>query len=66
MRSVIIDGVRYFWRDILRMRREQQKRERQPQPTLFELHDDIRPALERTARERFLNPSLFGDDNEQI
>lgn len=30
-----------------------------PQPTLFPLVDDARPATERSAAERYLEPSLF-------
>jgi len=29
------------------------------QPALFELKDDSRPAIERTAAKRYLEPSLF-------
>ena len=59
MRTIEIGGVRYPWRDILKMRREQQKQERQPQPTLFELREDSRPSTQGTASDRYENPSLF-------
>jgi hypothetical protein len=59
MRTVEIDGKRYHWRDILKLRREQQKAERQPQPTLFDLRVDERPSTQRTASERYENPTLF-------
>jgi hypothetical protein len=59
MRFVDIDGKRYAWRDILARYREQVKRDRQPEPTLFELRDDARPASQRTAGGRYAEPSLF-------
>jgi len=58
-RFVEIDGKRYAWKDILQKRREQLKQSRQPQPTLFELKDDARPASERTAAGRYSEPTLF-------
>ena len=59
MRSVEIDGKRYAWRDILARYREQAKREREPQPTLFELREDARPASQRKAAGRYAEPTLF-------
>jgi hypothetical protein len=59
MRTIQIGDKRYFWRDILKLRREQQKAERQPQPTLFELRVDARPTTQRTASDRYENPTLF-------
>lgn len=59
MRYVEIDGKRYLWRDILRARREQAKANRQNQPALFDLHDDARPATERTTEQRYREPSLL-------
>ena len=60
LHSIEIDGKRHLWRDILQMRREQRKALRQAQqPALFELRDDYRPAAERTAAGRYLEPSLF-------
>ena len=46
MRFIDIDGKRYLWRDLLKLRREQRK-EAPRQPTPFELKDDTRPAGER-------------------
>jgi hypothetical protein len=43
----------------LKMRREQRKIVRAAQPALFDLHDDARPAPERTADGRYREPSLF-------
>jgi hypothetical protein len=56
---IVIDGKRYLWREILQLRRDQRKAARQPQPTLFELRDDSRPASQRTAEGRFTEPTLF-------
>lgn len=58
MKTIEINGVRYPWRDILKMRREQVKQERQPQPTLFPLMEDARPTSERTVAGRFIEPLL--------
>jgi hypothetical protein len=55
-----IDGRRFVWRDIVQRRREQLKAAAKAvQPALFELRDDSRPACERTAAKRYLEPSLF-------
>jgi hypothetical protein len=62
MRFVEIDGKRYAWKDILQKRREQLKQSRQTQPALFELKEDARPASERTAAGRYLEPTLFDRD----
>ena len=59
MRFIEIDGKRYAWRDILALRREQTKRERQPQPALFDLKDDARPISQRSAAGRYAEPTLF-------
>jgi hypothetical protein len=60
-RYIIIDGKRYSWRDILALRREQ-RQPALPQPTLFEVKDDRRPAAARTANGRYAEPSLFDGD----
>lgn len=60
LRFIEIDGKRYLWRDILRMRREQKRAHaRAIQPELFELHEDRRPPAERTAAGRYAEPLLF-------
>ena len=41
---IVIEGKRYAWKDILKLRREQRKLARQRQLTLFELKDDSRLA----------------------
>jgi len=55
-----IDGKRYPWRDILELRRQQLKdHRREPTPTLFPLHHDVRPPLTRHAEDRYRQPGLF-------
>jgi hypothetical protein len=59
-RFVEIDGKRFLWRDVLKLRREQKRAYANArQPTLFELIDDRRPPAERTAAGRYFEPSLF-------
>ena len=50
MRYVVINGQRIAWCEVLKLRREQRKAERQPQPTLFEMKDDKRPPLTNRRR----------------
>jgi hypothetical protein len=57
-RFIEIDGRRYLWRDLVALRRVQATPPTE-QPTLFALHEDCRPAGERTAAERYHEPSLF-------
>ncbi len=52
-------GRRYLWRDLVQLRREQRQAAAPEQPALFELREDRRPASERTAAGRYLEPSLF-------
>ncbi len=59
MKFIHIDGRRYLWREILQLRREQKKAARQPQPTLFPLREDARPSTQRTASDRYQEPTLF-------
>jgi hypothetical protein len=55
-----IEGRRYLWREIVRLRQEQRRAAaKAQQPPLFELREDVRPATDRTARGRYLEPSLF-------
>jgi hypothetical protein len=57
---VDIDRKRYLSRDILKLRQGQRRAAaKAEQPPLFELHDDFRPAPERTAGGRNSEPSLF-------
>ena len=60
-KTIEIEGTRYRWKDILRLRREQARAARQPQSTLFPLKEDSRPAEHRTASGRYESPSLFDD-----
>jgi hypothetical protein len=59
MKYIEIDGKKYLWRDLLKLRSEQRKAARQAQPVLFKLKDDERPKSQRTASSRFEEPSLF-------
>jgi hypothetical protein len=59
---IVIDGRRYSWKDIVRLRQEQRNAARQPQLTLFDLKEDSRPANQRTAEGRFTEPLLFDLD----
>jgi hypothetical protein len=61
LKFIEIDGKRYLWADILRLRREQREATRHPQLTLFPLRDDSRPAAHRTTSGRYENPTLFDD-----
>ena len=53
-----IDGRRYLWRELVALRRAQLQR-RIEQLALFELREDHRPLGERSAAERYREPSLF-------
>jgi hypothetical protein len=60
--TIIIDGRAYSWRQLCVARRQQieaQQAAQAKQLALFELREDCRPASERTAAGRFLEPSLF-------
>jgi len=60
VRFIEIDGRRYLWRDVLRLRREQRKALAQTQqPALFQLKEDRRPVSDRTAAGQYREPSLF-------
>jgi hypothetical protein len=59
MRYIEIDGKKYAWTDLLKLRREQRKAARRAQPALFELQDDERPKSQRTASSRYEEPTLF-------
>jgi hypothetical protein len=62
-RYIVIEGKRYLWNDLLKLRQEQQKATKQKRhPTLFELREDSRPASQRTAEGRFIEPTLFKVD----
>lgn len=60
--TFILDGRAYSWRHIRDMRRQQLeviRKARGAQPALFELHDDRRPASQRTAAGRYQEPTLL-------
>lgn len=61
-RFVEIDGRRYLWREILKVRRQQKALEPEAQPTLFELQTDSRPASQASADGRYSEPTLFKID----
>lgn len=61
MRTIVIDGKRYDWKEIRRLRREQILAARKPQLTLFELKKDARPVSQRSAEGRYTEPLLFKD-----
>ena len=59
-RFIDLDGKRYLWRDLVKLRQEQREAARwAEQPALFELREDCRPPTDRTAAGRYLEPSLF-------
>jgi hypothetical protein len=60
-RYIDIGGQKYLWREIVNLRREQAKAAAKPeQPLLFnDLKTDHRPPGEKTAAERYNEPSLF-------
>lgn len=60
--TIIIEGRAYSWRVLMAARREQLEawKAAQPrQPALFTLKQDCRPAAERSAAGRYLEPSLL-------
>jgi hypothetical protein len=61
VKYIEIHGQRVAWSEILKLRREQQKAARQPQPTLFPLHVDHRPPTQTSADGRYQEPMLFKD-----
>ncbi|RNJ51367.1 hypothetical protein [Methylocystis hirsuta] len=58
-RYLVLDGKRYLWRDVLRIRQEQRKAAKREQPTLFPIKEDCRPPTQKTARGRYEEPTLF-------
>lgn len=59
MKFILLDGKRYLWADVLKLRREQLTAGRQTQPALFELQDDARPKSQCNAAGRYEEPTLF-------
>jgi hypothetical protein len=62
---VVLDGlpcdraVKLYWRYMRELHKEQTKRERQPEPTLFPVKEDARPVSQRKAAGRLVEPTLF-------
>jgi hypothetical protein len=56
VKYITIDGKRYLWRDLVKLRREQHKGS---QLLLFELKEDSRPETQRFAHGRYREPTLF-------
>lgn len=61
MRTIVIDGKQYDWKEIRRLRREQIQAVRKPQLTLLELKENTRPASQRSVEGRYTEPLLFKD-----
>ena len=59
MKYVEVNGQRIAWRDLLKLRSEQKKAQRQAQLTLFELKTDARPPSQTTPEGRYEEPTLF-------
>lgn len=63
--EVVLDGLpperaaKLYWRYMRDFLKERARRERQPEPTLFELKEDARPASQKKASGRFAEPTLF-------
>jgi hypothetical protein len=63
MKYIEIDGKRYEWKRLRELRRQQVcEAQRIQQLTSFELKDDTRPASQRTAEGRLIEPMLFKVD----
>jgi len=61
---ILIGGRAYRWQEIVELRRQQLEAWKTAQPrqlALFELKDDRRPAIERTAAGRYAEPTLFAE-----
>ncbi len=58
--TIVLDGKRHLWADILRLRQEQcVAATHARQLLLFNLVDDSRPVKQRTATGRYVEPSLW-------
>jgi hypothetical protein len=60
--TIIIDGHAHSWRQLCELRRQQLDAWREAegtQPALFQLKEDHRPAAERSASGRYLEPTLL-------
>lgn len=61
-RYLVLDGKRYRWADLLRLRQEQRKAAKKEQPALFPIKEDCRPPNQKTACGRYKEPTLFGEN----
>jgi hypothetical protein len=60
LKVIELNGRKYSWPQVLAAYREQAAKLAQPeQPALFAMHEDRRPPGERSAAERYREPSLF-------
>jgi hypothetical protein len=60
--TLIVDGHAFSWQRLCELRRQQLEAWRAMQarqPALFELKEDYRPAVERTASARYMQPTLL-------
>jgi hypothetical protein len=60
--TLIVDGRAYSWKRLCELRRAQLESRiaaQGRQPALFDLHEDCRPASERTAAGRYSEPTLL-------
>lgn len=67
--TILIDGRAHSWRQLCELRRRQLdawNASRPAQPALFALRQDARPAAERKAAGRYLEPSLWDAGREHI
>jgi hypothetical protein len=59
---LIVDGHAFSWKRLCELRRDQLEAARKAhaeQLALFEAREDVRPATERTAAVRYLEPGLL-------
>lgn len=60
--TLVVDGHGFSWQRLCELRRQQLEAWRAAQgnqPALFELKDDCRPAAERTAHGRYVEPTFL-------
>jgi antirestriction protein ArdC len=64
-KCIELDGKFVPWRELVKRRKEQvAKAAKAEQPALFEMKEDRRPAIARTAAGRYREPSLFSGLND--
>jgi hypothetical protein len=59
MRTIIIEGRRYEWKEIRHLRWEQIQAARPAQFPVFELKEDARHSTQQTVDGRYQEPLLF-------